>query len=93
VRKLANQIELIPVQGSSHPQITIDTDGESHTLDAEPAKGSAKNPFNWDDVCDKFRRYTGEIIAEQQASALIKAVENLNECKDMGDVAALLSAR
>ncbi len=90
VRELAKRIELIPVEESHHPEITIEFDGESHTLSAGPAKGSARNPFNWDDVCDKFRRYAGKVIPEQRVSALIKAVEDLHECKDIGDIASLL---
>lgn len=92
VRDLANRIELIPVEGAHQSQITIEIDGKVHALAADPAKGSVKNPFTWDDVCDKFRRYAGNAIAEPQVSALIKAVENLNECKDIGDIASLLRA-
>jgi len=92
VRNLANRIELNPVEGPNPPQITIEIDGEVHALVASPAKGSVKNPYSWDDVCDKFRRYAGSVIAEPQVSALIKAVENLNECKDIGDIASLLRA-
>jgi 2-methylcitrate dehydratase PrpD len=91
VRDLASRIELIPEEGLHHPQVTIELGGEVHTLAAEPAKGSAKNPFSWDDVCDKFRRYAGQVIPEQQVSALIKAVEGINDCKDIGDIASLLS--
>ena len=91
VRDLASRIELIPVEGSHHTQITIEVDGEVHTLAAEPAKGSVKNPFSWDDACDKFRRYAGQVIPQQQVSALIEAVEGINDCKDIGDIASLLS--
>ena len=91
VRDLASRVELIAVEGSHHTQITIEVDGEVHTLAAEPAKGSVKNPFTWDDACDKFRRYAGQVIPEQQVSALIKAVEGINDCKDIGNIASLLS--
>ena len=93
VRDLANRIELIPVEGSSHPEITIEFGGEVHTLAAGPSKGSVKNPFTWDDACDKFRRYASKVIPEEQASALIDAIEDLNECKDIGDIASLVGGR
>jgi 2-methylcitrate dehydratase PrpD len=91
VRELASRIELTPAEGSDYPQITIEFGGEVQTLSAGPAKGSAKNPFVWDDVCDKFRRYAGRVIAERRVSAIIAAIEDLNGCKDIGEIGALLN--
>jgi 2-methylcitrate dehydratase PrpD len=36
IRDLAKRIELIPVEGSSHPEVTIEFGGEVHTLAAGP---------------------------------------------------------
>jgi 2-methylcitrate dehydratase PrpD len=90
VRDIAGRVRLTAADGLDHPQVTIEYDGEILTLAATPAKGSAKNPFTWDDACDKFRRYAGKVIAEPQVNALITAVADLTSCTDVGKIAALL---
>ena len=91
VRNLARRVELVPVEGAGHPELTIELDGEIHTLPAPPCKGSPRNPFTWDDACDKFRRYAGEVIDEKKAAEIIAAVADVTRCKDMAAVAALVT--
>jgi 2-methylcitrate dehydratase PrpD len=91
VRDLARRIALVSVEGLHHPQLVIEFDGETHTLTALPCKGSPRNPFTWDDACDKFRRYAGRVIREQKVSAIIEAVKDLNHCKDVADTASLVT--
>ncbi|MBI2985165.1 MAG: MmgE/PrpD family protein [Deltaproteobacteria bacterium] len=101
VRDLANRVELIPVveeSGHSEPgafseEVSLEVGDESHRLPIVARKGSPKNPFTWEDVCEKFRRYAGRVIGKRQVSAIIKAVEDLNRCEDMANIASLVAAR
>jgi hypothetical protein len=43
--------------------------------------------LTWDEVCDKFRRFTGPIISARQAAALIEAVGHLEQLDNMAEVA------
>jgi hypothetical protein len=54
-----------------------------------PIKGSPADPFTWKEVCDKFRRFTEQIIGGKQAEALIEAVGSLELIADMAEVARL----
>jgi 2-methylcitrate dehydratase PrpD len=92
VRSLAKRIELIPVEGSAHPEVIIEVQDETHTLAASPCKGSPRNPFTWEDVGDKFRRYTSRAISEKKSSAIMAAVRDLPDCQDMAQIASLLAS-
>jgi 2-methylcitrate dehydratase PrpD len=72
VRDLARRIELDPVAHdgpeTAHvwpAEILIDETGRHHVLRTRPHKGSTRNPFTWDDACEKFRRYTARVIGAQ----------------------------
>ena len=92
VRDLARRIALVPVEGLHHPEVVIECDGETHTLAAPPCKGSPRNPFTWDDACEKFRRYAAKAVREQKVSAIIEAVKDLPRCKDMAAIASLVAS-
>jgi 2-methylcitrate dehydratase PrpD len=99
VRELAKRIELIPVEPSGHAEpgvypseVLLECDGHSYTLTTQPHKGSPRNPFTWDEVCDKFRRFTGSIISARQAAALIEAVGHLEQTANMAEVAQAMAS-
>jgi 2-methylcitrate dehydratase PrpD len=93
VRDLATRVDLVPVEGSSSPELLITLDGETHTLPAPPCKGSPRNPFTWNDACDKFLRYAANAIRKKKLAPIIEAVETLDGCKDMAAIASLVTAR
>lgn len=93
VRDLAQRIELMPVEDMAHAgadrfqaEVCIESVGQTYTQSTRPYKGSPQNPFTWDEVCDKFRRFTVEIIPAAQATALIDAVSRLEQVTDMADL-------
>ena len=94
VRDLASRVELIPAEAPDDlsTEVTLELNGERHTLIANPYKGSPDNPITWEDVRDKFERYAGRVIGEEQVSALIEAVAGLTDCRDMAEIARLAAA-
>lgn len=98
VRELALRVELVPEEGSGHAEpgvypaeVRIECGGQTYTLATKPHKGSPRNPFTWEDVCDKFRRFTEPIIGPRQAEAIVEAVAALEQVADMAEVARLLA--
>lgn len=89
IRKTAREIELHPLQDSSESRgqsLVLDIDGESYHLDASDYKGSPTNPYNFDDLCEKFRRYAAVSI---EKSAMESVVEMVSTLEDVPDVAVL----
>ena len=98
VRNLAQRIELVPLEDAPHEgpasmqaEILLEYAGQRCTLSTQPHKGSPHNHFTWEEVCDKFRRFTASIISHRQATALIEAVGSLEQAADMAAVAQLVS--
>jgi 2-methylcitrate dehydratase PrpD len=54
-----------------------------------PHKGSPQNPLTWDDVCEKFSRYTRTVVGASQAKAIMDAVADLENQGDMARIASL----
>ena len=96
VRDLALRIELEPDatlladHGVFPSEVRIEAAGAVYALQTQPHKGSPRHPFNWDDICEKFRRYTREIISGDQAEAIIDGIAHLEHCADMAKIARLL---
>jgi 2-methylcitrate dehydratase PrpD len=100
VRDLAKRIELIPTEASAHAEpgvylaeVLLECNGRSYTLQTKPHKGSPRNPFTWDEICDKFRRFTASIISAAQANAIIAMVGHLEQVDDMTRVAQATALR
>ena len=98
VRNLAQRIELVPLADAPHEgpaslqaEILLEYAGQCYTLATQPHKGSPHNPFTWEEVCDKFRRFTASLISPMQATALIEAVGSLEQAADMAAVAQLVT--
>jgi 2-methylcitrate dehydratase PrpD len=98
VRNLAQRIELIPLEVSDRAapgvylaEVLLECDGRSYTLVTKPHKGSPRNPFTWEEACEKFQRFTGPIISARQAATLIEAVGNLEQVVDMAMIAQAVS--
>jgi 2-methylcitrate dehydratase PrpD len=98
VRDLARRIELIPVEDAGHEapgvwpaEILVECAGQRHTLSTRPYKGSASNPFTWDEACEKFRRYTASVLEAPRATAIVDAVGQLERVRDVAAVARLVA--
>jgi 2-methylcitrate dehydratase PrpD len=100
VRAIATCVELIPVEETAHAssgvhsaEVIIERVGRSYSLPTKPHKGSPSNPFTWEDVCHKFRRFTAAIISGKQTDGIIDAVEHLEQVDDMAGVAQAMVLR
>src|SRR5207248_11797554 len=98
VRDLAQRIELVPLEDATHAgpaslqaDILLEYAGQRYTLSTQSHKGSPHNPFTWEEVCDKFRRFTVSIVGARQATACIEAVGSLEQAADMATVAQLVT--
>ena len=98
VRDLARRIELEPLDEDLHEapgvwpaEILVECAGQRYTRRTRPHKGSPPNPFTWDEVCEKFRRYTATILGAPQAASLIDAVGRLEQVADMADIVQLIA--
>jgi 2-methylcitrate dehydratase PrpD len=94
VRDLAKRVELSPMEAMAQTgtdrfqaEVLIEYGGHTHTLTTQPHKGSAQNPFTWEEVCDKFCRFTAQVIGQTQAAAIMAAVRDLEHAKDMAAIA------
>jgi 2-methylcitrate dehydratase PrpD len=98
VRDLAQRIELVTLEDAPHDgptslqaEIRLEHAGQCFDLTTRPHKGAPHNPFTWEEVCDKFRRYTASLISARQATALIEALADLEQVNDMAMVAPLIA--
>jgi 2-methylcitrate dehydratase PrpD len=94
VRDLAKRVELIPVEAMAQAgtdrfqaELCIEAAGHQYTLTTQPHKGSPRHPFTWEEICDKFCRFTAQIIDTAQATAIMEAVADLEHAKDLAIVA------
>jgi 2-methylcitrate dehydratase PrpD len=95
VRELAHRIELEPDatlpagHGVFPSEVRIEAGDAVYALQTSPHKGSPLNPFTWDEICEKFRRYTREIINAEQAEAIIGGIAHLEYTADMAELTRL----
>jgi 2-methylcitrate dehydratase PrpD len=99
VRDLARRIELVPVPGGElgghgvwRSDILIECAGKQHAVETRPYKGSTRNPFTWDDACEKFRRFTRSVLSAPRAEAIIEAVGGLEAQDDVAEIARLVAS-
>jgi 2-methylcitrate dehydratase PrpD len=93
VRDLASRIELVAdaelarvAADNFQARIIIEHHGRSDTLTTRPHKGSPRNPFTWDEMVEKFRRYTTHSLTEHDAIRFIERVAALEQLPDMASL-------
>ena len=95
VRDLAKKVELSDDGRFGQPggpvgEVTATVDGVAHTFQAKDWKGAPGNPYSYDDMADKFRRYAAPVISDAQAQRIVDAVGSLESLDDVGTLARLI---
>jgi 2-methylcitrate dehydratase PrpD len=94
IRRTAQAIELHSLQEASlsnKPTLVLHIDGETHHIDASDYKGSPNNPYNFEDLCDKFQRYVVASIDKPATERVIELVRTLEEVTDIAELTKLLA--
>jgi 2-methylcitrate dehydratase PrpD len=73
-------------------EIEIVCGGKTYKKVTSAHKGSPHNPLTWDGACEKFGRYTRSIIGASQATAIMDAVADLENQRDMARIAELVAS-
>ena len=73
-------------------EVLVECHGHTYTQTTSPHKGSPRNPFTWEEICQKFRRFTAPIIGAKQADGIIETVGHLEQINDIGEVSRLAAA-
>jgi 2-methylcitrate dehydratase PrpD len=69
--------------GSIGAALDVVIDGARHRIDVETFKGSAANPADFDDVQNKFRRYSRHVLSDNAQNEIIDQVRNLEQLDDV----------
>jgi 2-methylcitrate dehydratase PrpD len=98
VRQLAQKVELTPMHSERgntaalNAEVILELNGQSHSLATHPYKGSPRNAFTWDDMCEKFTRYAGQVIDQKRLPRIIDAVSGIETSPDVANLAGTISA-
>jgi 2-methylcitrate dehydratase PrpD len=90
---LATQVLHTPgFGGAGQPtaEVTIRAGGENHSLTVTVWKGHPDNPFTYDEMAEKFRRYCGDTLPAANRDAVIDRVRDIEKVADMAGLARLM---
>ena len=93
VRALAGRVELEAREMGVGPmaEVTIKSVGREYRLEARDWKGAPSNPYTLGEMCEKFRTYASGSLSEERIEEVIGSVEKLEDEKDAGRLALLLT--
>lgn len=97
VRSMAQHVEVVETPGyggAGQPtaEIEVVQDGApSYKVTVTEWKGHPSNPFTFDEMADKFRRYAAGVLSAGRVDAVVEAVRNLEALEDVATLGALLS--
>jgi 2-methylcitrate dehydratase len=64
--------------------------GKRHKVRIDVLKGSVENPMSWQEIQEKFKAPASSVVGEKKAGAIIELVEDLENIKDVTEIASLL---
>ncbi len=79
--------------GDFSAEVIIEVAGKRHTIHVEDFKGSLRQPFNFDETCEKFQRYTQTMVNKTRKDEVQELVRDLDQLSDMAQLARLIRAR
>lgn len=94
IRRTARLTELVSIDESVEPtekSLILELSGETHHLPIGEFIGSPTNPYTFDTMCQKFRRYTAASMEQSVVDQIIDAVSVIETSNDIADIASMLS--
>ena len=94
VRELAKSMDLATDEerfgkpGGPAADVSLTIEGSTHTFSVTDWKGAPTNPYTYEEMAEKFRRYAAPCLRSNCIDDIIQKVEHL---EDIGDVAVLAS--
>jgi 2-methylcitrate dehydratase PrpD len=73
--------------------IIVSTGDEKHHIRVEDFKGSLSKPYSYQDACEKFQRYTKDLIDQQRMDKIQEMVWHLEDLNDMSQLACLIGGK
>lgn len=94
IRKLAAAVtwEEIETEDPHFAFIDVTTATTTHEVFAGHYLGSEARPASWDDVVDKFRRYSAHALDADRQQQVIGTVKSLDTLPDVGELMSLVRA-
>ena len=93
IRRIAGEMELREDASrftGSHAAVELTVVGVEHSFSVTDWKGAATNPYTFEEMADKFRRYTADSIGRNRSDELVQRVSGLEDEQDVASLAALL---
>ena len=93
VRALAGRVELEAKEMGVGPmaEVTINSVRGKRRLEARDWKGAPSNPYTLGEMSEKFRTYASGSLSEERIEEVIGTVDKLEDEKDAGRLALLLT--
>lgn len=95
IRRIANLVttEVIdnPNDEPLHLEIEIEAGGQTFTATGGPYVGSVDNLASFEDVEDKFRRYSKHVLSDEQQQRAISMVHGLEDLEDAAELIRLIA--
>ncbi len=91
VRGLAQSVELsthdrFGEAGGPSAEIEVTSAGDTDTFTVTGWKGHPSDPYSYDEMADKFRRYAGPFLPEASIEHVIQKVRRLEEVTDIAEL-------
>ena len=87
---LATDKERFGDHGGPTAEVSLNLAGMPHTFTVADWKGAPTNPYTYDEMADKFRRYASPHLAPGRIEDIIGKVRNLEKVKDVTEITGLL---
>jgi 2-methylcitrate dehydratase PrpD len=94
INKLAASVtwEEVKLDNPLFPHLEVTAGGRTYEVFAGDYRGSPTMPAQWDDVVDKFRRFSQRVIGAERQGAIIDTVAKLDGLADIGELMSLVRA-
>jgi 2-methylcitrate dehydratase PrpD len=92
IRSLATRVdsEVVEMDDALTSVLEVQVNGETYTLHAGAYRGSLRNPADFADVEDKFRRYSRHLISSSTQDSIVELVRTLDELEDASQLISMI---